>query len=168
MIVMQVRSVQRSVPCRSACAKSEVATRTGRFSMLGMVFNRLAERSLLSALIGSSPERSPPRVLTPRVARCPPAPGSPRTCSWRLEIPGELGFPHEGLCGRRKLLTNSEIPRARRFGQRKRGRVRKAQNGIERSCDKTWAILTPRNAHLAMKNAGASIRIGCLGRRDAR
>ena len=27
----------------------------------------------------------------------------PATCSWIMEIPGELGFPHEGLCGRRKL-----------------------------------------------------------------
>ena len=34
-----------------------------------------------------------------------------------MEIPGELGIPHEGLC---KLLANSEIPRARLFGQRKK------------------------------------------------
>jgi hypothetical protein len=33
--------------------------------MLGMIFNRFAERSLLSALIGSSPARSSPRVLAP-------------------------------------------------------------------------------------------------------
>ena len=42
----------------------------------GVIFNRFAERSLLSALIGSSPARSSPRVLAPRVARYPPAPGS--------------------------------------------------------------------------------------------
>jgi hypothetical protein len=34
-----------------------------------------------------------------------------------MEIPGELGIPHEGLC---KLLANSEIPQARLFGQRKK------------------------------------------------
>jgi hypothetical protein len=85
-----------------------------------------------------------------------------------MEIPGELGFPHDGLCGRRKFLANSEIAQERLFGQRRKGRVGKARNDIERSCDKTWAILTPRSAHLAMKNAGASIRIGRLGRRDAR
>jgi hypothetical protein len=85
-----------------------------------------------------------------------------------MEIPGELGFPHDGLCGRRKLLTKSEITRERLFGQRRKGRVGKARNDVERSCDKTWAILTPRSAHLAMKNAGASIRIGRLGKYDAR
>ena len=85
-----------------------------------------------------------------------------------MEIPGELGFPHDGLCGRRKLLTKSEITRERLFGQRRKGRVGKARNDIERRCDKTWAILTPRSAHLAMKNAGASIRIGRLGKYDAR
>ena len=46
---------------------------------------------------------------------------------------------------------------SRLFGQRKKGRN-----------DKTWAILTPTNAHLAMKNAGVSIRIGGLGKCDAR
>jgi hypothetical protein len=75
---------------------------------------------------------------------------------------------HDGLCGRRKLLTKSEIARERLFGQLKKGRVGKARNDVERSCDKTWAILTPRSAHLAMKNAGASIRIGRLGKYDAR
>ena len=165
MIVMLVRSVQRSVPCRRAGAKSEVATRTGRVSMLGMVCNRFAERYSLSALIGSSPARSSPRVFAPRAARCPPASGSPRTCSWTMEIPGKLGFPHEGLCG--KLLTNSEISRET-FWSTQKGRVGKAWNDIERSCHKTWAILTPRNAHLAMKIAGASIRIGRLGKYDAR
>ena len=34
-----------------------------------------------------------------------------------LEIPGDW---LTGLCGRRKLLANSEIPRARLFGQRKK------------------------------------------------
>ena len=142
--------------------------RAGRFSMLGMIFHRFA-RALLAEcaywLVTCEIVTSGPRSQRwfPW-----PLPGSPRTSSWTMEIPGELGFPHDGLCGRRKLLTKSEIPRERLFGQRRKGRVGKARNDIERSCDKTWAILTPRSAHLAMKNAGASIRIGRLGRRDAR
>ena len=125
----------------------------------GVIFNRFAERSLLSALIDSSPARSSPRVLAPHALPLFLLAGS------AMEVP--VGFPHERLCGRRKLLTNSEIPRERLFGQRKKGRVGKARNDVERSCDKTWAILTPRSAHLAMKNAGASIRIGRLGKCDA-
>ena len=78
--------------------------------------------------------------------------------------PDELGNCTERLFGQRKKGNARE----RLFGQRKKGRVGKARNDVERSCDKTWAILTPRSAHLAMKNAGASIRIGRLGRRDAR
>ena len=65
-------------------------------------------------------------------------------------------------------LWYSEMWKAGLFGQRKKGRIGKARKDIERSCDKTWAILTPRSAHLAMKNAGASIRIGRLGKYDAR
>ena len=66
MIVMRVRSVQRSI---LSCVKSEVATRTGQFSTLGTIFNRFAERLLARHLrdhhLGTS-------LLAPRV----PAPGS--------------------------------------------------------------------------------------------
>jgi hypothetical protein len=85
-----------------------------------------------------------------------------------MEIPGRSQISSRGLCGQRKFLAKSEIPRERLFGQLKKGRVGKARNDVERSCDKAWAILAPRNAHLAMKNAGASIRIGRLGKYDAR
>ena len=65
------------------------------------------------------------------------------------------------------LPTKSEIPREDFLVKAKEGRVGRARNDVERSCDKTWAIFTPRSAHLVMKNAGASIRIGSLGWRDA-
>ena len=85
-----------------------------------------------------------------------------------MEIPENSDFLTMDFVVERKLLTKSEIARERLFGQRRKGRVGKARNDIERRCDKTWAILTPRSAHLAMKNAGASIRIGRLGKYDAR
>ena len=95
---------------------------------------------------------------SPRVAAVPPRrfPRDGSSCRLTMAFvvdvaPDELGNARERL-----------------FGQRKKGRVGKARNDVERSCDKTWAILTPRSAHLAMKNAGASIRIGRLGKYDAR
>ena len=124
----------------------------------GVIFNRFAERSLLSALIDSSPARSSPRVLAPHALPLFLLAGSRwkflsdfLTMAFVVDVaPDELGNARERL-----------------FGQRKKGRVGKARNDVERSCDKTWAILTPRSAHLAMKNAGASIRIGRLGKYDA-
>jgi hypothetical protein len=68
-----------------------------------------------------------------------------------MEIPGELGN------------STSET-----FWSTQKGRIGKARNDIERSCDKTWAILAPRNAHLAMRNARASSRIGGLDKYEAR
>ena len=102
----------RSVPAR--VRKGHDSHRSAILNA-GVIFNRFAERSLLSALIGSSPARSSPRVLAPHALPLfLPSPGSPRDGnSW------ELGFPHDGLCGRRELLTNSEIPR-RLFCQRKK------------------------------------------------
>jgi hypothetical protein len=84
-----------------------------------------------------------------------------------MEIPGRtlMDFvvdvaPDElGNCTRKTFWSTQKT---------KKGRVGKARNDIERSCDKTWAIFTPRSAHLAMKNAGASIRIGRVGKYDAR
>ena len=60
--------------------------------MLGMIFNRFAERSLLSALIGSSPARSSPRVLAP-------SDGSPGRCL----------VPRAPVPGRWKFLANSDF-----------------------------------------------------------
>ena len=116
--------VLRSVPATGtegaiASAQREGARwRAGRFSMLGMIFHRFAERSSLSALIGSSPARSSPRVLAPRVARYPPAPGSPRTCSCTMEIPGQtlMDFvvdvaPDElGNCTRKTFWSTQKRP----------------------------------------------------------
>jgi hypothetical protein len=123
MIVMRVRSVQHSVLCLRVCAKSEVATREewGRHAHW-VIFNAgdvlqqvrgalLAERAywLVTCEIITSGPRSALRAILPRLV--------PAHLFLMLEIPGDM---LTGLCGRRKLLTNSEIPRARLFGQLKK------------------------------------------------
>ena len=168
MIVM-CECVLSSVPFHAAAREQRVMSprALGDFQCFRDVFNRFAERSSLSALIGWSPARSSPRaqLLALSAVLLRLVPRTPVPGGWKFLA---LGFPHKGLCGRRKFLAKSEIARERLFGQRKKGRVGKARNDIDRSCDKTWAIITPRHAHLAMRNSGASIRIGHLGRRDAR
>ena len=124
MIVMRVRSVQRSVPCeeRGHHARRAMA----RWAIFNAGDERFSTGSRsarwLSALIGSSPARSSPRVLAPRVARCPPAAGSssrPVPGRWKfLEmwnfltkdfvVDASSWRNHEGLCGRRKLVASAK------------------------------------------------------------
>ena len=70
-----------------------------------------------------------------------------------------------------KFHENDFLVDAKKAGSEKLGMTLKIAQVLSRLVlsrnDKTWAILTPRNAHLAMRNSGASIRIGRLGRRDA-
>ena len=102
--------------------------------MLGMIFNRFAERSLLSALIGSSPARSSPRVLAPHAlplfllawfpAHLFPDDGNSEnsdflTMDFVVDVaPDEIGNLHE-----KDFLVNAEKAGSEKLGMTLKGGV---------------------------------------------
>ena len=106
---------------------------------------------LVTCEIVTSGPRSPHCALAPCVATGSASwavPGVLRNATWTFDFSEKSSEFPLGTLWPTQAPRELGNPTIKTFWSTQKDRFGKARKDTERSCDKTWAILTPRNAHL--------------------